>query len=183
MTINANSRHSIYFTIFQGKTEAWGMVQDYSGKQLRRFHVEIRGRRGGDTLTLNEHFVYDDGEKQQRVWHIRRTGNGRYEGTAGDIEGVARGQAAGNAFNWRYSMNVTADGKTWLLHFDDWLYLRDDTHLFNKTAMKKFGITVATVTLIFHPKNTIKGEGYENSTDNWYQRLFDRLGRAFRWRT
>jgi hypothetical protein len=87
------------------------MVQDRSGKQLRRFHVEIEGDVVGDTLTLNEHFVYDDGEKQQRVWHIRRTGNGRYEGTAGDIEGVARGQAAGNAFNWRYSMNVTADGK------------------------------------------------------------------------
>ncbi|WP_354690985.1 DUF3833 domain-containing protein [Phytobacter sp. RSE-02] len=140
------------FHYFQGKTEAWGMVQDYSGKQLRRFHVEIEGDVVGDTLTLNEHFVYDDGEKQQRVWHIRRTGNGRYEGTAGDIDGVARGQAAGNAFNWRYSMNVTADGKTWLLHFDDWLYLQDDTHLFNKTAMKKFGITVATVTLFFTRK-------------------------------
>ena len=70
------------------------------------------GYRVGDTLTLNEHFVYDDGEKQQRVWHIRRVGNDRYEGTAGDIEGVATGQAAGNAFNWHYSMNVKANGST-----------------------------------------------------------------------
>ncbi|MDO2311349.1 DUF3833 family protein, partial [Escherichia coli] len=62
------------FTYFQGKTEAWGMVQDRSGKQIRRFHVEIAGDVIGDTLTLNEHFVYDDGEKQQRVWHIRRVG-------------------------------------------------------------------------------------------------------------
>jgi len=140
------------FHYFRGKTEAWGMVQDRSGKQLRRFHVDIQGDVVGDTLTLNENFVYDDGEKQQRVWHIRRIGNDRYEGTAGDIEGVARGQAAGNAFNWRYSMNVKADGSTWLLHFDDWMYLQDDTHLFNKTAMKKFGITVATVTLFFTRK-------------------------------
>ncbi len=88
------------------------MVQDRSGKQIRRFHVEIAGDVIGDTLTLNEHFVYDDGEKQQRVWHIRRVGQNRYEGTAGDIEGVATGQAAGNALNWRYSMNVKADGKT-----------------------------------------------------------------------
>jgi hypothetical protein len=84
------------FRYFQGKTEAWGMVQDRSGKQLRRFHVEISGDVIGDTLTLNEHFVYDDGEKQQRVWHIRRVSADRYEGTAGDIEGVATGQAAGN---------------------------------------------------------------------------------------
>ena len=88
------------------------MVQDRSGKQIRRFHVEIAGDVIGDTLTLNEHFVYDDGEKQQRVWHIRRVATDRYEGTAGDIDGVATGQAAGNAFNWRYSMNVKANGST-----------------------------------------------------------------------
>ena len=140
------------FRYFQGKTEAWGMVQDRSGKQLRRFHVDIDGDVVGDTLTLNERFVYDDGQKQQRVWHIRRIGAGRYEGSAGDIKGVATGLAAGNAFNWRYSMNVTASGGTWLLGFDDWMYLQDDTHLFNKTEMKKVGITVATVTLFFTRK-------------------------------
>lgn len=137
------------FRYFVGKTEAWGMVQDRSGKQLRRFHVEIDGNAVGETLTLNERFVYDDGEKQQRVWHIRRTADGRYEGTASDIDGIATGKAAGNAFHWRYSMNVKANGSTWLLHFDDWMYLQDGTHLFNKTRMKKFGITVATVTLFF----------------------------------
>ena len=59
------------------------MVQDRNGKQLRRFHVEIDGDVVGDTLTLHERFVYDDGEKQQRVWRIRRTGDNRYQGTAG----------------------------------------------------------------------------------------------------
>ncbi len=59
------------------------MVQDRSGKQLRRFHVAIDGDVVGDTLTLHERFVYDDGEKQQRVWRIRRTGDNRYQGTAG----------------------------------------------------------------------------------------------------
>ncbi|RVR62855.1 DUF3833 family protein, partial [Citrobacter freundii] len=98
------------FQYFQGETQAWGMVQDRSGKQLRRFHVDINGDVVGDTLTLNERFVYDDGEKQQRVWHIRKISADRYEGTAGDIEGVAKGQTAGNAFNWHYSMNVKASG-------------------------------------------------------------------------
>jgi hypothetical protein len=140
------------FHYFQGKTEAWGMVQDRSGKQLRRFHVEVDGNVVGDTLTLNEHLLYDDGEQQQRVWRIRRVSAERFEGTAGDIDGVATGQAAGNAFNWRYSMNVKANGSTWLLHFDDWMYLQDDRHIFNKTEMKKFGVTVGTVTLFFTRK-------------------------------
>ena len=65
------------FQYFQGETQAWGMVQDRSGKQLRRFHVAINGDVVGNTLTLNERFVYDDGEKQQRVWHIRRLGDDR----------------------------------------------------------------------------------------------------------
>ena len=140
------------FQYFQGETQAWGMVQDRSGKQLRRFHVDINGDVVGDTLTLNERFVYDDGEKQQRVWHIRKISADRYEGTAGDIEGVAKGQTAGNAFNWHYSMNVKASGRTWLLNFDDWMYLQDGNHLFNKTEMKKFGLTVGTVTLFFSRK-------------------------------
>lgn len=142
------------FRYFQGQTEAFGMVQDRSGKQIRRFHVALNGEVQADTLTLSEQFVYDDGEKQQRVWHIRRVSADRYEGRAGDIEGVATGQAAGNALNWRYSMNVKADGKTWLLHFDDWMYLQDDTHLFNKTAMTKFGFNVGTVTLFFTRKDS-----------------------------
>lgn len=140
------------FQYFQGETQAWGMIQDRSGKQLRRFHVDINGDVVGDTLTLNERFVYDDGEKQQRVWHIRKVSADRYEGTAGDIEGVAKGQAAGNAFNWHYSMNVKASGRTWLLNFDDWMYMQDANYLFNKTEMKKFGLTVGTVTLFFSRK-------------------------------
>lgn len=140
------------FQYFQGETQAWGMIQDRSGKQLRRFHVDINGDVVGDTLTLNERFVYDDGEKQQRVWHIRKVSADRYEGTAGDIEGVAKGQAAGNAFNWHYSMNVKASGRTWLLNLDDWMYMQDANHLFNKTEMKKFGLTVGTVTLFFSRK-------------------------------
>jgi len=31
------------------------------------------------------------------------------------LKSVATGQAAGNAFYWQYSMEVTANGNTWLL--------------------------------------------------------------------
>ncbi len=57
---------STSFTIFRAEPRRGGMVQDRNGKQLRRFHVEIDGDVVGDTLTLHERFVYDDGEKQQR---------------------------------------------------------------------------------------------------------------------
>lgn len=137
------------FSWFNGESRAWGMVQDYSGKQIRRFEVAIQGQVVGDTLTLNEKFVYDDGEKQTRVWHIRRLADGSYVGTAGDIIGTAKGHASGNAFNWRYTMTVKTDDSSYKLNFDDWIYQQDTLHLMNVTSMKKFGVEVARVTLFF----------------------------------
>ena len=90
----SSSPPSTSFTIFKGEPRR-GDGAGSQRQQLRRFHVAIDGDVVGDTLTLHERFVDDDGEKQQRVWRIRRTGDNRYQGTAGDIEGVASGQAAG----------------------------------------------------------------------------------------
>lgn len=137
------------FRYFNGQSRAWGMVQDFTGKQIRRFEVSIRGEVVGETLTLHEQFVYDDGEKQTRVWHIRRQQDGRYVGTANDIIGSASGHAAGNAFNWRYQMEVKTDASSYRLNFDDWIYQQDERHLLNVTSLKKLGIEVARVTLFF----------------------------------
>ncbi|WP_337263914.1 MULTISPECIES: DUF3833 domain-containing protein [unclassified Serratia (in: enterobacteria)] len=137
------------FGYFSGETRAWGMVQDYQNKQIRRFEVVIQGDVVGNTLTLNEKFVYDDGERQTRVWHIIRNEDGSYQGTAGDIIGVARGNTAGNAFNWRYDMEVKTDNGKIKLHFDDWLFRQDEKRLFNVTSLRKFGLEVAKVTLFF----------------------------------
>ncbi|WP_156293812.1 DUF3833 domain-containing protein [Serratia oryzae] len=137
------------FGYFSGETRAWGMVQDYQNKQIRRFEVVIQGDVVGNTLTLNEKFVYDDGERQTRVWHIIRNEDGSYQGTAGDIIGVAHGNTAGNAFNWRYDMDVKTDNGKVKLHFDDWLFRQDEKRLFNVTSLRKFGLDVAKVTLFF----------------------------------
>jgi hypothetical protein len=137
------------FGYFSGETRAWGMVQDYQNKQIRRFEVVIQGDVVGNTLTLNEKFVYDDGERQTRVWHIIRNEDGSYQGTAGDIIGVAHGNTAGNAFNWRYDMDVKTDNGKVKLHFDDWLFRQDEKRLFNVTSLRKFGLEVAKVTLFF----------------------------------
>lgn len=140
------------FSYFQGDSVAYGMVQDYTHKQTRRFSVKIRGDVVGATLTLHEDFIYDDGEKQTRVWHISKLADGSFTGTAGDIIGTATGHQAGNAFNWKYEMDVTASGSTHRLTFDDWIFQQDDKHLFNVTSLKKFGVEVAKVTLFFEKK-------------------------------
>ncbi|MFO1415451.1 MAG: DUF3833 domain-containing protein [Burkholderiales bacterium] len=132
---------------FTGTVDGWGMVQDRSGKVLRRFTVRIDGTWNGDRGTLDEHFEYADGTKEQRVWQLARDGN-RYTGTAGDVVGTAQGETQGNALHWNYVLAVPVDGRTWHLSMDDWMYLIDDRTLLNRTAMSKFGVDVGSVTLV-----------------------------------
>ena len=134
---------------FNGPVRAWGMVQDRSGKVIRRFEVEMVGRWEGDTGVLEEDFTYNDGEKQRRVWTFRRIDDGRYTGTADDVVGEATGEIYGNALRWRYVLEIEVDGRTWNINFDEWMYLLDEQTLFNRTVMKKFGLRVGEVTLFF----------------------------------
>ncbi|SHH75940.1 hypothetical protein VA7868_00429 [Vibrio aerogenes CECT 7868] len=138
------------FGYFEGETRAWGMVQDYTNKQTRRFYVSLTGTVKGDTLVLDEQFVYDDGEKDTRVWTIERLPDGRYRGKADYIIGVALGQEKGNALRWQYDFLLKyGEGSEMTVSFDDWLYRQDAHHVFNLTSIRKLGIEVATVTLFF----------------------------------
>jgi hypothetical protein len=134
---------------FLGKTRAWGIFQDRSGKLRRQFTVDIDGRLQDGELVLTEDFVYADGERSQRVWRIRRLDEHRYEGRAADVAGVATGLAYGQALNWRYDLMLEVDGSTWKVHFDDWMFLQSDGVLINRAAMSKFGIHLGDVTLFF----------------------------------
>ncbi|MBV8468117.1 MAG: DUF3833 family protein, partial [Burkholderiales bacterium] len=91
---------------FAGHTEAWGMFQKRSGEVARRFTVDMQGAWQGKEFVLNESFVYSDGEKQHRQWHLVRTGEDQWEGTASDVVGKASGQQAGNALQWQYLLTV-----------------------------------------------------------------------------
>jgi hypothetical protein len=134
---------------FDGTIDGWGMFQDRSGKVLRRFTVVIRASWTGDTGTLDEDFVWSDGERQKRVWTIREVAPGRYVGTAADVVGEAQGTAAGNALNWRYTMALPVDGRTWHVEFDDWMFLVDERVMLNRAVMSKFGVRLGEVTLSF----------------------------------
>lgn len=137
------------FEYFDGKSTAWGMVQDYTNKQTRRFEVAIVGTIDGNTLTLVEDFVFDDGEESQRIWKIERLGNGTYQGRADDIIGVATGKQVGNALQWQYDFELQLEDSTVTVAFDDWLYRQDEKHVFNLTKVKKLGLEVGRITLFF----------------------------------
>ena len=136
---------------FNGTVDGWGMFQDRSGKVVKRFTVRIDARWEGNQGTLDEHFEYSDGTKENRVWKIAKDGN-RYTGTAGDVVGTAVGPAAGNALSWNYVLALPVDGRTWNMDMDDWMYLVDEKTMLNRTTMSKFGFRVGEVTLSFRKR-------------------------------
>lgn len=135
---------------FDGPLTAHGLVTDRGGRVTRRFRVALVGRWQGDEGVLEEDFVYSDGETQRRVWRITAHGDGRYTGRADDVVGTAEGVARGNALNWRYTLALPVDGRTWHIDFDDWMFLMDERVMINRARMSKFGITVGEVLLSFH---------------------------------
>ncbi|MFG0380102.1 DUF3833 domain-containing protein [Pseudomonas sp. zbq_18] len=136
-------------TFFDGPVEAWGIFEDRSGEVIKRFHVDITSRREGEQLILDERFLYSDGTRQRRVWTLTPDGEGRWRGRADDVLGEAQGEIAGNALRWRYQLNLPVDDTTYVVEFDDWMYLMDEDTLINRSSMRKFGVELGQVTLFF----------------------------------
>ena len=59
---------------FLGNVKAWGIFQDRSGKVKRQFTATMFGTIKEDNLILDEDFNWNDGEKQQRRWTIKKVG-------------------------------------------------------------------------------------------------------------
>ena len=139
---------------FAGQTVAYGIFEDRFGKLRRQFRVNITGKVDGDKLILDEDFLYDDGERSNRIWTITNLGKddeGRiqYRGEADDIVGVASGAVSGNALNWSYIIDLETSGSTLRVRFNDWIYQQDEHVAINRAYVKKFGLEIGSVTLVF----------------------------------
>lgn len=136
---------------FEGETQAWGVFHDRFGNLRRQFRVDIEGSWDPEaqTLVLDEDFIYADGETDRRVWTIEKVAENRYEGTAGDVIGVAEGRVAGNALNWTYQMDLDVGESTWRVTFDDWMYLQPGGALVNRAEVSRWGFNIGTVTIFF----------------------------------
>jgi hypothetical protein len=156
---------------FEGETVAYGIFEDRYGNLKRQFRVNITGVVNGNTLILDEHFLYDDGETDHRVWTITNLGMPdagliRYEGAAADVIGVASGQISGNALNWTYDIDLAVGDSSLRVKFDDWIYQQDKNVAINRAYVSKFGIHIGSVTLVFL-RGDLAGHVYPLDLENW----------------
>ncbi len=133
---------------FNGPMTAHGVVKNRAGKVIRYFNADIKGSWNGESITLDEDFIFDDGEKQKRVWSITKQPDGSYIGTAGDVVGEAVGKISGNSMFLKYVLAVPYKGGIINITIDDRMYLVDPHILINESTMTKFGVNVGQIILV-----------------------------------
>ena len=134
---------------FQGNVKAWGMLQGRSGDVKRQFVADMKGEFDGKNLILDETFIWNDGEKQERRWTIKKVGDNRYEGTAPDVVGIAKGVSYGSAFKFEYKLLIPYKDKKIKVKFDDWIFKQDEKTAINRATLTKFGFKVGELTVLF----------------------------------
>lgn len=136
-----------------GRLRAHGVFMKRSGEVARRFVVDMEGRwrgaPGAEEGELDERFTYSDGRTERRLWRLRHLGGGRYSGQADDVIGEARGESAGNAFHWTYTLRLSLDDGSIDVQFDDWMFLVDHRVMLNRATMSKWGVRLGEVLISF----------------------------------
>lgn len=111
----------------------------------------LYGRHSGNTLSVSEHFLFDDGEKQHLTWHFTRTGPRSWSGRREDVVGEAKVEDLGTEIRLSYEANVVSKGSKTLLQFSDVLYRQENGVIINNAVVKKAGFPIGTTHLVFQP--------------------------------
>ena len=120
-----------------------GMIFGPTGRVTSRFEAVMRMTWDGDSGSMEEDFLYDDGTRQSRSWHLTVLEDGWIRAEASDVIGTARGRQCGNAFGMRYRIVLPPENGGHTLDAVDWMYLQPDGTILNRSQFRKFGIKVA----------------------------------------
>ncbi|MDA8555163.1 DUF3833 domain-containing protein [Luminiphilus sp.] len=139
---------------FNGALSAHGVVKDFSGTAIRHFNADIIACWSEGVGTLNELFIFDDGEQQTRIWTLTPSGDQTYIGTAGDVIGAGSARWEGNAMFLDYTLRIALEDSSIDVHIDDRMYRISENVVVNESKMRKWGFGVGEIllTLIKHPE-------------------------------
>lgn len=132
---------------FSGEVKGWGLVQNWRGQVQTRFDMKMIGSWEGDIGKLEEYFTYYSGRKDRREWRLEVNDEGQLIGRADDVVGEASGQQTGCVLFWNYNLRLPVGDKVHLVKMDDRMWRMNDGVLINRAYVKKFGITVAELTV------------------------------------
>lgn len=134
---------------FEGETFAEGVFEDRKGRAKRRFHVAMQGRPTPDGLILEEHFTFDDGERQARTWTLTRGDGLGFTGTCEDAVSRAEGRFATGAAYLKSELRLAVGSRQIAMRFDDAFYAIGKGMVLNRSAVSKWGIRIGQVLILF----------------------------------
>ena len=145
-------------SFFSGSLTAHGVVKNYRGYASRSFVAEITACWQAGVGTLDEQFIFDDGENQTRVWRLTKSADGSYSATAGDVRGEGRANTSGNSMFLDYVLTIELEDGSIDLAVDDRMYLVSENVLINESSLTKFGLPVGGIllTIIRHPEVSVE---------------------------
>jgi len=140
---------------FDGQLTAHGVIIDRGGKVIRMFDAAINAYWQDGIGTLEEDFVFDDGQIDRRIWTLTPRGPGRYTGQAHDVVGTGAITVAGNSMFLDYVLRIPYGDSTIDVHIDDRMYLVNPNVLMNESVMSKFGVQVGRILLVIVKRNPL----------------------------
>jgi hypothetical protein len=143
---------------FDGDAIAWGVFLDRFGVVRQTLTVELHGAWHGSAFQLDEVFQYGTGERETRQWLVRDTDQFSFTATSADCVGPILGRNGSDSLSMTYDYKLPMGGRRIPVSFDDRMYRVGPTRLFNRAAMKKFGVVLGHVTL-FIEKQPSKAKG------------------------
>ena len=128
-----------------------GVIYGPMGRVVSRFTADFHASWDGDTGTMTEHFRYDSGRTQDRVWTLVAGPGGTVKATAPDLVGTGRGKQSGPTLMLRYRIEMPKEAGGHILDVQDWMYLVDNGTIINRSQFRKYGIKVAELVATMRP--------------------------------
>jgi hypothetical protein len=144
-----DTSHFDLLSYFEGRTLASGIFEGRAGNQRRRFTVEMAGRAEGSSLVLEEHFLFDDGERQDRTWTLSRGDGQNFIGHCEDSVSEARGSFGVGRAYLNSTLRLTVGRRLVAMRFDDVFYDNGDGTVLNRSTVSKWGIRLGQVLILF----------------------------------
>ena len=135
---------------FLGDIEATGVFIDRFGIIRRRFNVYINGKKTDEGFSLEEFFVFDDGENETRKWRIKKIDNNRYLGRCEDVCGEAIGSLCDSSLVWQYHFNLKMFNRKIKVKFEDVMVHQTPFIMLNNAKIKKYGFLLGEVFISFN---------------------------------
>ena len=148
---------------FMGYIEATGVFIDRFGAIRRRFNVSINGQKTDEGFSLEEYFLFDDGENETRKWFIKKIDQNTYAGKCDDVCGEAIGYLHDSHLSWNYHFNLKIFNRKIKVKFEDVMVQQTPFIMLNNAKIKKYGFLLGEVFISFK-----KSQHLSSSTQHIY---------------